>query len=393
MDHWSIAGGTDVALQGTIDAFPLTDVLHLLSTSERSGRLVLDGDRGTATLWLEGGRVIGGGPRVSAGSPAPSLVLEMLRFRDGSFVFDAAPAGEGPEVAVDATPLEECIASAAALHEQWSAIEAVVPSGAHVIRLGTPLSFPVAVDEGDWQLIAAAADRSSVDALAERLGMDEYEAAAAVAALVGRGLLVVEEPARSLSPPALPVRRDEPQPAPRAVEPRAAEQEPPTPALTPEMPTEIPARPAAPATRATTEDSGEPAAFPDRFPIDDLLGVDDGDVVDPWISNGVDLTAEIAAGERATPFADRLPPTYDRTPVSDTAWDELIDDALDAAEPDESDAVEPRGGSADEVLRQMSRLSPQAAEAIAAALHSGAGRTGEDVEDEAGGASFLGTRG
>ena len=79
MDHWSIAGGTDVALQGTIDAFPLTDVLHLLSTSARSGRLVLDGDRGAATIWLEEGNVIGGGPRVAASSPAPRPAASRAR--------------------------------------------------------------------------------------------------------------------------------------------------------------------------------------------------------------------------------------------------------------------------------------------------------------------------
>lgn len=370
-----------MALQGTIDAFPLTDVLHLLSTSARSGRLVLDGDRGTTTLWLEGGQVVGGGPKVAAGSPAPSLVLEMLRFRDGSFVFDTAPEGERPEVSVDATPLEECIASAAALHEQWAAIEAVVPSGSHTVRLGSPASYPVTLEETDWQLISAAADGSSVDDVAERLGLDEYEAAAAVAGLVGRGLLLVDEPARRSETPAVT-----PAPAPPAL---AAHVTASSPATTPAPPV-VEAAAEAPVEPAVEDVAEEPAAFPDRFPIDDLLGVDDGDTVDPWISNGVDLTADTSTGELTTPFGDRLPPAYDRVATTDSAWDELIDDALDAAEPESNPTPEP-GGSADEVLRQMSRLSPQAAEAIAAALNTGPG-AGQDVEDGSDGPSLFGSR-
>ena len=59
-----------MALQGTIDAFPLTDVLQLLSSASKSGRLLLEGDRGRAELWIEEGSVIGGDPAGSASKAA-----------------------------------------------------------------------------------------------------------------------------------------------------------------------------------------------------------------------------------------------------------------------------------------------------------------------------------
>ena len=69
-----------MALQGTIDTFPLAEVLQLLCTANKSGRLTLDGDRGTGVLWVTDGSLIGGevGGR-SVDAPA-HLVFELLRF-------------------------------------------------------------------------------------------------------------------------------------------------------------------------------------------------------------------------------------------------------------------------------------------------------------------------
>ena len=41
-----------LALQGTLDTFSLPDVLRLLATTSKTGRLRIDGDRGLGSVWL-----------------------------------------------------------------------------------------------------------------------------------------------------------------------------------------------------------------------------------------------------------------------------------------------------------------------------------------------------
>ena len=82
-----------MALQGNIDSFSVVDVLRLLGSSSKSGRLVVDGDRGSGSLWLGDGSVLGGTTTrtgASAVAAPPSEVLfDVLRFSEGAFVFDA----------------------------------------------------------------------------------------------------------------------------------------------------------------------------------------------------------------------------------------------------------------------------------------------------------------
>ena len=78
-----------MALQGTIDSFALSDVLRLLHTSGKTGRLIVNGDRGSASLWIVGGELVGGA--TSAAPHGPDLVdvvFDVLRYGQGSFIFE-----------------------------------------------------------------------------------------------------------------------------------------------------------------------------------------------------------------------------------------------------------------------------------------------------------------
>ena len=48
-----------MALQGTLDTFALPDVLRLLASTKKTGRLVIDGNRGTGNVWVDAGSVVG----------------------------------------------------------------------------------------------------------------------------------------------------------------------------------------------------------------------------------------------------------------------------------------------------------------------------------------------
>ena len=373
-----------MALQGTIDSFPLTDVLTLLSTSKKSGRLALDGDRGSAALWITDGEVIGGDMAGGAGATAASLLFEMLRFGEASFVFDDAPAGVEPQQSVEATPLGDAMAQASALLVEWDDILAVVPSLAHRVVLVEELpEDSVTLDAASWSLVLAAASNPVVAVIGDALGLDEFGACSAGASLAERGLATIEEPV-AFEPPRVAfdeIDADEPASGATAV-------------------SDTPARPAidlADRGDADDHDADEDrtaSAFPDRFPIDDLLGGDAADADDTWGSPEAAPFAS-ASFERASfdggafdeasddeqsfdgaafgglPPLERVPLGEESTSGPD-AWDDLLPaaDLTDDEPAEASEGSEETDDSTDEVLRQMSKLSPQAAEAIAAALSS-----------------------
>ena len=120
-----------MALQGTIETFPLTDVLTLLGSSSKTGRLELTGDRGTGWLWVDGGSVVGGSVGERVMDDPARLVFELLRFTDGAFEFTATDHEDPADADLDPVPLSEGIVAASDLLEQWREIEAVVPSMRH----------------------------------------------------------------------------------------------------------------------------------------------------------------------------------------------------------------------------------------------------------------------
>lgn len=367
-----------MALQGTIDTFPLTDVLGLLASSKKSGRLVLDGDRGRIGLWVEEGDIIGG-DMAGASATAPSLLFELLRFSEAGFAFDLDVGDDTPECVVERTSIADGLRDAEALIAEWDAIAAVVPSLAHRIELVDELpGTSVTLDAATWRLVLASSVDPVVAVVGDALGLDEFGACAAAAGLVEMGLATIGEPiaaapAVDLTTPAAdgpPARAFEQDAAP-AAEP--AEHEPtrvePVAAVAPDEQVEDHDR------HEESDEASAPMDFPERFPIDDLLGGGE-DADDAWGSPEMErLEAQRAESARATGHVsfDGLPP-LEATPFAresapgggPDAWDDLVPAAADPAPADAVSADD----STDEVLRQMSKLSPQAAEAIAAALNT-----------------------
>src|SRR3954451_14770572 len=79
-----------VALQGTLDTFALPDVLRLLASTKKTGRLRVSGNRGTGSVWVDGGGVTGAeATGVGDAPPSSDVLFELLRYGDGSFTFEA----------------------------------------------------------------------------------------------------------------------------------------------------------------------------------------------------------------------------------------------------------------------------------------------------------------
>lgn len=185
-------------LQGTLDTFELGDVLTLLATTGKSGRLHLNGDRGTGSLWFEGGEVVAAtAANVPAEVDPTDVLFELLRYGRGEFTFvigEAAPEA-GPPHAV--TPL---LHRANETLSEWRELTNVVPSLAHRVALVAELvDEQVTLDREQWRTVLAIGGGLSVAALGESLDMAEVPVLRRVCDLLDRGLVEVLEPAPAQS--------------------------------------------------------------------------------------------------------------------------------------------------------------------------------------------------
>src|SRR5215813_4464413 len=86
-----------VALQGTLDTFALPDVLRLLASTRKTGRLRVSGNRGTGSVWVDAGGVVAAEAAGLPEAPAPvDVFFELLRYSDGSFTFEAGTTSPNP---------------------------------------------------------------------------------------------------------------------------------------------------------------------------------------------------------------------------------------------------------------------------------------------------------
>jgi hypothetical protein len=178
-----------VALQGTLETFALPDVLRLLASTHKTGRLRLTGSSGSGSLWLDGGAIVGSEAARAPLADGPTDVLfELLRFKEGDFVFDddaTSAEASGPP-----TGVEDALAAAEAMLEEWKAIEAVVPSLAGWVSLRADLpGDEVTVDAAHWRQLVSVGGGITVAGLGDQLGLGELPISRAVKDLIELGLV------------------------------------------------------------------------------------------------------------------------------------------------------------------------------------------------------------
>jgi hypothetical protein len=186
-----------VALQGTIDSFALADVMRLLGSSSKTGRLIVNGDRGTADLWFASGALVGGGSSSQEEvDDVAEVVFDILRYRSGSFVFeaDATPGATHPAHGEPAD-VDAVIGQAEDALAEWSEIVAVVPSLDSWLTLAPELLHPeVVVDQACWTAIVTVGGGTTVRDMGAQLGLGELPSSRLVRALVQAGFVEVGAP-------------------------------------------------------------------------------------------------------------------------------------------------------------------------------------------------------
>ncbi len=182
-----------MALQGTLDTFSLPDVLRLLATTSKTGRLRIEGDRGQGSVWLTGGGIVDAdADRAIDGTPTDEVIFELLRFGSGSFAFDG---DDKPTQATDPEEVDAVLRRANSLLSEWSELETVVPSLEHEVNLSNDLSVDeVTINADRWRSLVAVASGRTVGELATSLRLTELGVSRAVRDLVDLGVAEVDSP-------------------------------------------------------------------------------------------------------------------------------------------------------------------------------------------------------
>lgn len=185
-----------MALSGTLDTFALPDVLRLLASTAKSGRLRVTGDRGSGSVWVDSGEVVATelASAVSQEPTAAEVIFGLLRFSAGSFTFEADAAAPNASTPAAMDPI---LGAAENMLVEWKAIEEVIPSLDLWVGLAAALDGPdVMVDQARWGGIAAIGSGSQVGAVAESLQLNEIDTCRLVKELLELGLVeFIDEPA------------------------------------------------------------------------------------------------------------------------------------------------------------------------------------------------------
>jgi hypothetical protein len=207
-----------VALQGSIDTFALDDVLRLMASTGKTGRLSLRGSRGVGELVVLDGRVLDGAVSTdNRVGDLHELVFELLRFEDGDFVFEAESI-DGIE-GVEPLEVDGLLTGASELLAEWRDIERVIPKGrAGVSLIPDGPGNTVKIEPAQWRVIAAVGGGAGVEELSERLDASNLTIGRLLRSLAEHGLVSVtpddgsatSTKERPIEPVEEPVRHDAP---------------------------------------------------------------------------------------------------------------------------------------------------------------------------------------
>ena len=185
-------------LQGSLDNFALDEVLGLLSSTSKTGRLDLDGDRGTGSLTLRDGQLVDALASGVVHTDGPEDVLfELLRYATGTFTF--APLEVPAEAA--SRDVADVLDAAENRLADFRTIESVVPSLAHHLTpVETLPADEVTIGRREWAALRAIGVGGPVSVVCEALELNEIEGSRQVKGLVERGLVELTEPRPALVP-------------------------------------------------------------------------------------------------------------------------------------------------------------------------------------------------
>jgi len=179
-------------LRGNLAQLSLLDILRMLSTGNRSGRLDIRQGSKSGEIYLERGNIVHAVTGTQIGEKGMYTLLGWL---EGDFSF--SPDVPSPEESIDTTT-EQLMLEAGRQAEQWEDIKDVISSTDAVFNISPSGSTnTVSLKPIEWQVLAQINGERSVIEIGEILELHEFEVARLIYSLTTAGLLHEASDARS----------------------------------------------------------------------------------------------------------------------------------------------------------------------------------------------------
>jgi hypothetical protein len=171
-------------LRGNLAQLSLLDILKMLSSGKRSGRLDIHQGAKSGEIYLQYGTLI---HAVSGTHLGENVVYTLMGWLDGDFSF--TPDIEASEQSINVST-EQIMLEAARQADQWRDIKEVLSSTDAVFNISASGSTnTVSLKPIEWQVLAQINGQRSVIEIAEHLQLPEFEVAKIIYSLTTAGLL------------------------------------------------------------------------------------------------------------------------------------------------------------------------------------------------------------
>jgi hypothetical protein len=181
------AGGERSAVQGRLEEVPLVDLLQLLSTSKKTGAIVVKGPRG-GRVHLRKGRVISASVDADPTLPPKKALFRMVSWNQGAFEF-VPYEGEQPPMPNEITESTEILVMEA-LRQGDDLATVGLPPPTAAIGIAMPLTAKLRdLQPDEIDLVQLVHNYGVVQAVLDRASGSDADTAQKLASLIQRGYL------------------------------------------------------------------------------------------------------------------------------------------------------------------------------------------------------------
>ncbi len=158
-----MAGG----LTGSLEQWPLPELLNMLGSSRQSGRVEVEEQDGRGAIYLQEGSIV---HAATAGESGVAALTTLFGWHAGSFSFE--PRVPSPAVTLS-RPMEALLAEVSREAAERETIRKMIASTAvHPRLVRDAPQHPVTLQPNEWTLVAFADGSQSIASVASTLGVE-----------------------------------------------------------------------------------------------------------------------------------------------------------------------------------------------------------------------------
>ena len=184
-----------MSFQGSLRELQVSDIVQLVSSSQKTGKFVLVNDDERGELYVKQGRIV---HAQVGGVVGDEAVYILASWRSGEFSFMADVESDRITVEKSNTRL---LTEAAHQHDEWRVLARKITGLAAVPTLAAPdAARPVTLSPVEWRQIVAIDGKKNIRDLARESETSSFEVAKTLYGLVTAGLVEMRPPARERTP-------------------------------------------------------------------------------------------------------------------------------------------------------------------------------------------------